>query len=586
MVSHTRSTPTCIQQAIRRNPMGEFMEGQNSARTLRILSCWINQVPVKHRRFYEKFVQKTDRVMKLLVPMLETSGQTGTFFAQEEALAEHKAYADYIRCLAKNLSKKCRGPNRIEAGFHLLIIGNLLLQLSSNGLHHRVDSFESPKWHNFLLEWAKTAWTGLLPWDDEFPTIKLFMKSRRGQHRIIITLGYTIVVSITLIFMLEPTLRTNFQHGVWAVLSAIFLFNTTTMTTLQNVKYSILGTSLGSILAYFFLSTGISDPIAITFVTCILIFVIGLSATDSEAFFRQSVTGFIVIVFGYHSSFFTPSLAETPEQFAMERMIMVILGVLTVTLWTAFLWFFLPTRAVWKTYLSKIDKSANCTINRTFKFLLEEYVTSDIPSEFGLDSDVEVMDRNARTWMKGEYIKEMSSISHMIVISKQLTEDPSLWRLKELNQRTIEELTTCHVALSYISTWIESYALRSLPFKCKKRNDLLVEALVQEREQLSIALYEIENIDSKNFKYTLRELLEPERRQTIFDFKKFEHVHANFLIQVKEALMCEEDWNESFYTCLIFIDAFYSQILQWWLIVYDLAHNAQLELIDATGDGH
>jgi hypothetical protein len=104
-----------------------------------------------------------------------------------------------------------------------------------------------------------------------------------------------------------------------AVLSAVFLFNTTTMLTLQNSKFSILGSSLGSIMAYFFLYTGIEDPFAITGVTCTVILVLGISSADSEDFFRQSVTGFIVIVFGFHSNLINPSLAETPEQFAMER---------------------------------------------------------------------------------------------------------------------------------------------------------------------------------------------------------------------------------------------------------------------------
>lgn len=59
-----------------------------TARTLRILSCWITQVPADKRKFPKKFIAKTEELMNLLLPLIESAGTAGDFFAREEALYE------------------------------------------------------------------------------------------------------------------------------------------------------------------------------------------------------------------------------------------------------------------------------------------------------------------------------------------------------------------------------------------------------------------------------------------------------------------------------------------------------------------
>jgi hypothetical protein len=126
--------------------------------------------------------------------------------------------------------------------------------------------------------------------------------------------------------------------------------------------------------------------------------------------------------------------------------------------------------------------------------------------------------------------------------------------------------------------------MRSLPFFADlQKNAPLVEAIKDEAAQFSEALAVIEEIDSKNFKYTFRDLLNPEQRHKIFDMQKFVDVHSRFLREVMSALAEEKDWNQSYYACLIFIDAFYCLLLQWWSLIYELAHNGQLQLVDSTG---
>jgi hypothetical protein len=88
-------------------------------------------------------------------------------------------------------------------------------------------------------------------------------------------------------------------------------------------------------------------------------------------------------------------------------MIMVIVGVLVVSFWTAVTWFAIPTRTVWKQALGKIDKNAHKAMKASFKFLLGEHEASDIPEKISLDMDVELMDQNAKEWVKEEYVSSM-----------------------------------------------------------------------------------------------------------------------------------------------------------------------------------
>lgn len=69
----------------------------------------------------------------------------------------------------------------------------------------------------------------------------------------------------------------------------------------------------------------------------------------------------------------------------------------------------------------------------------------------------------------------------------------------------------------------------------------------------------------------------------IFNLEKFAEVHLTFMNELISALVEETNLRNSYYTCLIFIDAFYSQIIQYWELVYELAHNGQLQGVDATG---
>jgi hypothetical protein len=56
------------------------------------------------------------------------------------------------------------------------ILGNLFLQLSGNELSNHVESFKSPDWNNFLTSWFETGWKGLLPWNDDYPTVRVGKK--------------------------------------------------------------------------------------------------------------------------------------------------------------------------------------------------------------------------------------------------------------------------------------------------------------------------------------------------------------------------------------------------------------------------
>lgn len=150
-------------------------------------------------------------------------------------------------------------------------------------------------------------------------------------------------------------------------------------------------------------------------------------------------------------------------------MIMVIAGVFFVSIWTAVVWLVFPTRMVWKVALSSVDKTASEAISKSFKFLLNEFSPGDLPANVMLDAKESEMESNALAWAKEEYLKAVyvlsrnmnsyisPTISEMILLSNQLLDDPYLWRLKELNQRIIDDLTTCYIAISYTSIWIERF---------------------------------------------------------------------------------------------------------------------------------
>lgn len=45
-----------------------------------------------------------------------------------------------------------------------------------------------------------------------------YVKSKAFKLRLLITFGFTIVMGVTLLFMLHPVLRREYQHGVWYIL--------------------------------------------------------------------------------------------------------------------------------------------------------------------------------------------------------------------------------------------------------------------------------------------------------------------------------------------------------------------------------
>lgn len=90
---------------------------------------------------------------------------------------------------------------------------------------------------------------------------------------------------------------------------AIFAFSKSSVRTIQSAKLVVLGSTFGSVVGYFLLALGtrlpyISDQLGtrnkwvVSVVTLALLFVTGLTACDSEHFFRDSALSFILIVFG------------------------------------------------------------------------------------------------------------------------------------------------------------------------------------------------------------------------------------------------------------------------------------------------
>lgn len=132
--------------------------------------------------------------------------------------------------------------------------------------------------------------------------------------------------------------------------------------------------------------------------------------------------------------------------------------------------------------------------------------------------------------------------------------------------------------------FIFSYALKTIKHAHKLQNfPRLVEAIREEREILKKAWDKLEVVAEGDFIYTMRQLQDPTSRNKLFNSEEFLTTHNRLQLEVIKGLVVEEDWGAGYFAPLVYLEVLHAQILSLWASIFDLGHNGQLRLLEATG---
>jgi len=170
------------------------------------------------------------------------------------------------------------------------------------------------------------------------------------------------------------------------------------------------------------------------------------------------------------------------------------------------------------------------------------------------------------------------------MLAKSMTEDPVLWKLKDMTPRIAEAIISAVNGVNYSAILAESYALRAL----SNRESLdkypeLIKAIQQEREVLKNCWEVLGFITEQDFTLTLRQLQQPQGHEKLFNFNQFKESRENLQKQAIIFMVKESDWTGGVQAAMLFLELLHIHLLNSWVAIYDLGHNAQLQMLESSG---
>jgi len=189
-----------------------------------------------------------------------------------------------------------------------------------------------------------------------------------------------------------------------------------------------------------------------------------------------------------------------------------------------------------------------------------------------------------KAWTKAAYIRTSPMVTQAIALSKNMYDDPTIWKLKDMTPRIAEAYNTATTGVSYSAILAESYALRAVSNRDSLDNyPQLVKAIHAEREALNHCWEVLRTVLEQDFLVTLHQMSEPNGHENLFNFDQFRATREHLQKQAIIYMVNESDWTGGVHAALLFLELLHIHLLSSWIAIFDLGHNAQLQIMESTG---